>query len=110
LSIDIPGEAPVAEGVELAPFYDLVNTRIHLPGDEFAVPLDGRRSNLRLRSFERLGARWGMDRAEVRGETEAIVEGTREHLDAVLRESGLAADLQRRYRTIVNESIQTVGC
>ena len=105
-----PGEAPVAEGVELAPFYDLVNTRIHLPGDEFAVPVDGRRSNLRLRNFERLAARWGMDRSEVRGETEAIVEGTREHLDAVLRESGLAAELQRRYRTIVNENIQTVGC
>lgn len=104
-----PGEAPVAEGIELAPFYDLVNTRLHLPGDEFAVPVDGRRNNLRLRSLERLGARWGMDRADVRAQTEAIVDGAREHLDAVLRGSGLAEELQERYRAIVEENIGTLG-
>jgi serine/threonine-protein kinase HipA len=104
-----PGEPPVVDGIELAPFYDLVNTRLHLRRDEFALPVDGRRDNLHLRNFERLCARWDMTREEVRAEVEAVVDMTCSTLDDVLGESGLSADLQAQYRDIVRENVSTLG-
>jgi len=104
-----PGEAPTLEGVSLAPFYDIVNTRLHLPGDEFAVPVDGKRSNLRVRSFERLGGRWGMSRDEVRAEAERFVLGVNAHLDPVLSASGLSEELRERFAGIVEENVRTLG-
>jgi serine/threonine-protein kinase HipA len=104
-----PGEPPRPRGVVLAPFYDLVNTRLHLTGDDFALPLDGRSSNLRLKSFSRLGGRWGMDRAEVRADVERLVRGLSEELGAVLAESGLPDDLQAKYASIVQENIEGLG-
>jgi serine/threonine-protein kinase HipA len=104
-----PGEPPIVDGIELAPFYDLVNTRLHLRRDEFALPVDGRRDNLHLRNFERLCARWDMTREEVRAEVEAVVDMTCSTLDDVLGESGLSADLQAQYRDIVRENVSTLG-
>lgn len=104
-----PGEPPVLERVEHAPFYDLVNTRLHLPGDDFALPIDGRRNNLRLRNFVALASRWGLSRDEVRAEAEALGHGLELHLDAVLAESALPAELVERYRAIVRENVRELG-
>ena len=104
-----PGEAPVPEGVTLAPFNDLVNTRLHIPGDEFAIPIDGKRNNLRLKSFERLGSRWGMSRDEVRRDAERIMQSVGTHLGSVLAESGLSDALQGRYAAIVDDNIRALG-
>lgn len=100
-----PGEPPRPNGVVLAPFYDLVNTRLYLTGDEFALPVDGRSNNLRLKSFSRLGGRWGMDRNDVRADVERLVGGVLQKLGAVLAESGLPDDLQAKYTSIVQENV-----
>lgn len=104
-----PGEPPTAEGVGLAPFYDLVNTHLHVRGDEFALPVDGKRNNVRSRSFERLGSRWGMARSEVREDAEWLGEGAREHVESVLAASGLSDEQQERYRAIVERNVTTLG-
>jgi serine/threonine-protein kinase HipA len=104
-----PGEAPVPGPIELAPFYDLVSTRAHLPGDAFALPLDGRQTNIRLKSFVRLAERWGMSGEAVREEANRMVSATAAELPSVLGESGLSPELVERYRAIVHENITTLG-
>jgi len=104
-----PGEPPVFEGAELAPFYDLVNTRLHIPDDQFAVPVDGRRSNIQFKSFAALASRWDMPRDEVRNVAERLIQETRSHLDPVLSESSLPRELQDRYRAVVRENMRTLG-
>jgi serine/threonine-protein kinase HipA len=104
-----PGEPPRENGVVLAPFYDLVNTRLYLTGDDFALPVDGKRSKLRLRNFSRLGGRWGMDRSDVRADVEGLVAGVSEKLGAVVAASGLPEDLQAKYTSIVQENIDGLG-
>jgi serine/threonine-protein kinase HipA len=104
-----PGEPPVFEGAELAPFYDLVNTRLHIPDDQLAVPVDGRRSNIRLRSFAALASRWDMPRDEVRDVAETLIQEIRSHLDPVLSESSLPQELQDQYRAVVRENVRTLG-
>jgi len=101
-----PGEAPVLEGVHLAPFYDLVNTRLHLPNDEFALPVDGRQSNLQLRNFVALARRWDMPSAEVQRESRELAAAIARHLDPVLTRAGLTDELEERYRDIVRHNIE----
>jgi serine/threonine-protein kinase HipA len=104
-----PGEPPKRRGIALAPFYDLLNTRLYLTGDEFALPVDGRSNNLRLKSFSRLGGRWGMDRNEVRADVERLVRGVSEQQSAVLVESGLPDNLRAKYESIVQANIDGLG-
>jgi serine/threonine-protein kinase HipA len=104
-----PGEAPVAEGAALAPFYDLVNTRLHIPGDAFALPVGGKQDNIRLRDLLLLGSRWGMGRDEVRSEADQLAGGVATHLAPVLAESGLTSEQRARYRDIVTENLRTLG-
>jgi hypothetical protein len=92
----------------MTPFYDLVNTRLHIPGDDFALPLEGRRTNLSLRHFQRLAARWDSPKDAVRQEAERMAEEITEVLPGVLQESGLAGELRERYQGIVRDSIRTV--
>jgi serine/threonine-protein kinase HipA len=104
-----PGEAPAQGRVEHAPFYDLVNTRLHLPGDSFALPLDGRQSNIPLKSFVRLADRWGMSADAVREEASRMVTGMAVEMPTVLAQSGLAPDLVERYLRIVHENAAALG-
>lgn len=104
-----PGEPPKRRGIALAPFYDLLNTRLYLTGDEFALPVDGRSNNLRLKSFSRLGGRWGMDRNEVRADVERLVRGVSEQLSAVLVESGLPDNLRTKYESIAQANVDGLG-
>jgi serine/threonine-protein kinase HipA len=104
-----PGEAPVFQGVELAPFYDLVSTRLHIRGDDFALPVDGRRANIRLKNFAALASRWRMPPEEVRSEADAMASAVRTHLDPVLAASALPEELVERYRSIVSENLEGLG-
>jgi serine/threonine-protein kinase HipA len=104
-----PGEAPGVEGAALAPFYDLVNTRLHVPGDAFALPVGGKQDNIRLMDLVHLGSRCGMGRDEVRTEADQMARGVAMHLDPVLAESGLTSEQRARYRDIVAENVRTLG-
>ena len=102
------GEPPVLEHVECTPFYDLVNTRLHIPGDDFALPLDGRRNKIGLRHFQRLAARWDTPKDAVSREARAMAVQIRETLPGVLQESGLPAEARDRYEAIVDDNLRTM--
>jgi serine/threonine-protein kinase HipA len=103
-----PGEPPVLEHLELTPFYDLVNTRLHIPNDDFALPLEGRRANLSLRDVQRLAARWDTPKDAVRREAERMAGEVQGVLPSILEESGLPREIQDRYRGIVNDNVRSL--
>jgi serine/threonine-protein kinase HipA len=103
------GEAPAVERIEYTPLYDLVNTRLYIPKDEFALPVDGLRQNLRAKSFVALASRWGGARTDVLTAIEEVGEGVRTHLDAVLEESELPAEQTDRYRKVVADTLAGLG-
>lgn len=91
------------------PLCTISSTRLHIPNDEFALPVDGKRNHLRLKSFAALARRWGMPRDAVRTEAERMVRSIDLHLDVVLTEAGLPEELVNRYRSIVRENIEGLG-
>lgn len=103
-----PGEPPVPERVELTPFYDLVNTRLHIPDDDFALPLEGRRNNLSLRHFQRLAARWDTPKEAVRREAERMTKEIKDALPEILDETGLPGELRERYFGIVRDTVRSL--
>lgn len=103
------GRAPSVERVELTPLYDLLNTRLYIRNDEFALPVDGRQQNLRPKNFVALANRWGGARAEVLTAIEELGTGVRAHLDDVLNESGLSELFADQYRGIVAETLAGLG-
>jgi len=83
--------------VEFAPAYDLVNTQLLLPGDSFALPVNGKVDNLVLRDFVRLAEVWGGEQGTVEEEIRHIVSGIDGELEPVLLASGLPEDLSEQY-------------
>jgi serine/threonine-protein kinase HipA len=98
------GSSPSALQPEYSPVYDLLNTRLPLPGDQFALTLNGRRDHLRIRDFEALAARWDGAGDTVRELAEVLVAAVFEQLDEVLALSRLGDEEVGRYRQIVEDS------
>jgi hypothetical protein len=73
------------------------------------MSVDGRKNALRLKNFVALVSHWDLPGVAVRAEAEAMVRAITVHLDAVLVESGLAADLVNRYRSVVRENMAVLG-
>jgi len=51
------GSEPGYEGARYAPLYDLLNTRVVLRDDLFALPLDGKQNGLRRKDLALLARR-----------------------------------------------------
>ena len=100
------GSPPAAGGVRYSPLYDLVNTRVLLPGDLFALPLNGKENNLRLRDFETLAARWGSSRVAVRERLTGLADRILAHVDEVLETASLGDEIAESYRRIVVENVR----
>ena len=103
-----PGEAPALSQTRYAPAYDLVNTRLVIPGDLFALPIAGRKNNLRWRDFAGLAELWGGTAAEVRGLLEEVVAAVQKTLDEILSRSRLPEGSVKKFRTIVEGNIGTL--
>jgi hypothetical protein len=88
-------------GTRYAPLYDLVNTRLVLRDDLFALPVNGKQNNLRGKDFVVLARRLGWKRRRAEDRIARIVAGVLEHIDDVLSVSGLPDETQERYRAIV---------
>jgi serine/threonine-protein kinase HipA len=64
-NVSLTKRAP--EGWTLSPAYDLLNTRLHLPDDQLALPIGGRRDGLTRRAWLRFAQHIGLpDRAAAR--------------------------------------------
>lgn len=99
------GSNPSAMSAEYSPVYDLINTRLFLPGDQFALTINGRRDRLRLRDFHALAARWSGSREVVDDIATAMATALRAHLPAVLDAAQLPGDWCERYRVIVENNL-----
>lgn len=99
------GLSPSPQGVEYSPVYDLLNTRLPLPGDQFALTINGRRGRLRIRDLEVLAARWDGGRDQVRDVAGTMVESVFHQLDDLLKASLMDDSERDRYRRIVEENV-----
>lgn len=99
------GSEPTYDGARYTPLYDLLNTRLVLQDDLYALPVNGKRNNLRRRDFAVLARRWGWKRKRAEDRIARLVAGVEEHLGAVVATSGLPDETQDRYRAIVRANI-----
>ena len=102
------GAAPAAGAIRYSPLYDLVNTRLALRDDHFALVLNGRDYRLRVRDFAVLAQRWSGSRGKVRQHIEKIAEGVTTHLDAVLGGSRMTAEHHERFASTVRANVDGV--
>lgn len=103
------GIPPYMDGLYYSPLYDLVCTRLPIRDDQFALPMVGKRNNLRIRDFAALGARWGTEAEEVPALVAAIGNGIRAHLPGVLAASGLSAHDQAVYQDVVRRNLELLN-
>lgn len=103
-----PGESPTLRATAYAPAYDLVNTRLVIPGDLFALTVNGRKNNLRWRDFVSLSERWGGTASKVREIIEELVAAVQSNLDEVLAESRLPQEATERFKRIVGENVRSL--
>jgi serine/threonine-protein kinase HipA len=100
------GSPPVRVGVRYSPLYDLVNTRLLVPGDLFALPLNGKENNLRLGDFQKLALRWGSSRAATRERVTDLAHRMLAHVDDVLETTSLSDEVTESYRRVVVENVK----
>lgn len=98
------GGAPTPDTVAYSPLYDLVNTRIHIAGDRFAFPINGKNDKLKIKDFAAVASRWGLEKSAVSALAQSLAEGIRRELPKILELSGLPPDQQTQYSTIVESN------
>lgn len=100
----IPGQlggTPTLDTVAYSPLYDLVNTRIHISGDRFAFPINGKNDKLKIKDFAAVASRWGLDKSSVSALAQSLAESISRELPEILELSGLPPEQQSRYSSIV---------
>ena len=100
------GRPPSVVGVRYSPLYDLINTRAFLSGDLFALSLNGKRNNLRLRDFASLADRCGLSRAVIRERVIDVADRMSHHVDDVLEITSLSNEKAESYRRVVEENVR----
>ena len=101
------GLYPELVDIAYSPIYDLVNTRIYLPGDKFAITLNGRNDRIKRKDFAAVAGRWGGTKERVLRTMEDLAKSIQENVDEVLEQSRLSEELSQRYRDTVTANIET---
>ncbi|MCC7529501.1 MAG: HipA domain-containing protein [Candidatus Melainabacteria bacterium] len=94
--------------VAYSPLYDLVNTRIHISGDRFAFPVNGKNDKLKIKDLAAVATRWGLEKSTVSAFAHSIAEGIRRELPEILELSGLPSDQQMKYSSIVESNFASM--
>jgi HipA-like protein len=102
------GAAPAPLAVAYTPLYDLVNTRIYIPGDRFAFTVNGKNDKLKVKDFAAVAARWGLEKSVVSNIAEELAAHIRIELQAVLELSGLPAEEQINYSSVVDTNLTSM--
>jgi serine/threonine-protein kinase HipA len=95
------GGTPIPDTVAYSPLYDLVNTRIHISGDRFAFPINGKNDKLKIKDFAAVASRWGLEKSAVSALGQSIADGIKRELPEILELSGLPPEQQAQYSSIV---------
>jgi serine/threonine-protein kinase HipA len=99
------GEPPRQADTRYSPLYDLVNTRLVIAGDLFALPVHGKQNNLRAGDFAVLAREWGWTKALAKERVHDLASRMSAQLPETLASSGFSGDLQKQYRAIVEANI-----
>lgn len=101
------GLYPELSGITYSPIYDLVNTRIYLAGDKFAITINGRNDKLKRKDFAAVADRWGGTKEHVLQIMQDFAKSIQENIDEVLKQSHLSEELSQKYRDAVIANIET---
>ena len=102
------GNPPRLMRTSYSPLYDLVNTRLVIRGDLFALPVNGKQNNLRVNDFAVLTRLWGRTRQETRARVESLESRITAELPAVLAVSQLSENLREIYERTVESAIDSL--
>lgn len=80
------GLYPELSDITYSPIYDLVNTRIYLPGDKFAITINGRNDRLKRQDFAAVADRWGGSKERVLQIMQDLAASIQENIDEVLKQ------------------------
>ena len=99
------GNPPRLAATRYSPLYDLVNTNILIPGDLFALPVNGKQNNLRVNDFSVLSRLWGRTKEQTKARIDDLVSKVSSELPHVLASSLLSDELRERYDKTVERTI-----
>lgn len=99
------GLPPRLNATVYSPLYDLVNTRIAIRDDDFALPLNGKKNRLRRKDFHALSSRWGWTRTQTYDAIDSLVAALKSNLDQTVSSSGLSERSIEAYRQVVTDNI-----
>jgi len=100
------GEPPRQVETRYSPLYDLVNTRVVIADDLFALPVNGKQNNLRANDFAVIARVLGWTRANAKERVEDLASRVTPQLNDTLASSGLSEERQQRYSEIVEANIK----
>jgi serine/threonine-protein kinase HipA len=102
------GAAPAQKLVTYSPLYDLVNTRVHLKGDKFAITINGKNDKFKIKDFAIVAERWGFTKVLVSDIATKLANDIRNNLEEVLELSELPIEQQVKYSSIVDVNIKSM--
>lgn len=100
------GLYPELSDITYSPIYDLVNTRIYLAGDKFAITINGRNDKIKRKDFATVADRWGGTKERVLKIMQDLATSIQENIDEVLEQSQLSEELSQKYRDAVVANIE----
>ena len=103
------GAPPALKAIEYSPLYDLLNTTLAIPDDDFAIPVNGKRNRIRPRDIASVAERWKGDQRTAHALVEQVASNVRAHVHDVLSSSHLPAELSERYFRLVDVRLQDFG-
>ncbi len=102
------GSYPDIFGSTYSPIYDLLNTRVYLPGDKFAIMINGRNDKIKKKDFLAVATRWGGTKIQVTQIMQELALSIQENIVEVLKLSQLSPDLSQAYKDIVAINIASI--
>jgi serine/threonine-protein kinase HipA len=103
------GAAPSLRAVEYAPLYDLLNTTVAIPDDDFALPVNGRRNKIRPRDIVSVAEQWKGQKRVAEAIVQQVATNVRLHLHDVLSCSHMPEQLSERYFRLVDSRLRGFG-
>jgi len=103
------GGPPHVRAIEYSPLYDLLNTTVPIRDDNFAIPVNGKRNNIRPRDIASVAERWKGNKRIGLAIVEQLASTLRANIHDVLSDANMPAELSDRYFGIVDSRLRDFG-
>lgn len=101
------GMYPAITNISYSPIYDLVNTRVYLDGDKFAISVNGRNDKLKKKDFAAVANRWGGTKSQVEQIMQDLALSLEQNLAEVLELSGMTDEQIKDYSHAVETNLRS---